>query len=242
MKKEIILFLSLAAALACAPWTLSAAESKTAEEYLNEALGDIQHSQLDEALNKLGEAIRINDRMSEAYFHRGMILSEKGDRESALRDFEKAVTLDPDYAPPYLGKGAVAFSQGNLDAAVEFLTQAIDRDPELGLAYYNRGVSHYYQRDLENAESDLTRAKELGIEVEPELYEEVWTLTHLDTIIEDTTKTLAGDDKNAEAYYNRGIAYYYKKDNAKALEDLKKARELGAAVEDALMAELQPAS
>jgi tetratricopeptide (TPR) repeat protein len=223
----------------CLPVSGHAQESKTADDYLKDALSDIQKQDYDHAMAKLNSALNLNDKLTQAYFHRGMILSDKGEQDNALKDFNKAAEVDPNYAPAYLGKGAIAFTKGNLDEALEMLSKAIDLDDKLGLAYYNRGVCYYYKRDLVNAEADLKKASELGIKVEPELYEEVWTMTHLDEILADASKRIEADAKDGEAYYNRGVAYYYKKDTAKALEDLQKAKELGAEVDDALMAEIQ---
>jgi tetratricopeptide (TPR) repeat protein len=243
MFKTLRLFIILCAlslgTIVCMPASSYAQESKTADDYLKDAVADIQKQDFDNAVAKLNSALNLNDKLTQAYFHRGMILSDKGDQDGALKDFNKAAEVDPKYAPAYLGKGAIAFAKGNLEEAIEMLSKAIDLDEKLGLAYYNRGVCYYYKRDLVNAETDLKKASEFGVKVEPELYEEVWTMTHLDEIIADAAKRIESDPKDGEAYYNRAMAYYYKKDNARALEDLEKAKELGAEVDDSLIAEVK---
>jgi len=45
--------------------------------------------------------------------------------------------------------------------------------------------------------------------------------------ISDYTKAIEINPRFAEAYYNRGIAYYYKKEYDKSLEDVEKAKKLG---------------
>ncbi len=215
-----------------------AEDTKSAEEYVREAMRSIDKKNFNDALTQLDDAIDQNDRLAAAYFHRGMLLLQMQDEKGAVSNFDKAMALRPDYSPVYLGKGVIEFRQGRLDRAEEFLSRAIKLDPSFGMAFYNRGVVFYQQGKLSEAEKDLRRALELGTEVDPDLFEEVWTLNHLDEVIADTNQKIQEDPHDAEAYYNRGIAYYYKKDFFHARRDLEKAKTLGIDVEEDLMREV----
>jgi len=55
-----------------------------------------------------------------------------------------------------------------------------------------------------------------------------------DKAIEDYTKSIELSPTNADAYYGRGRAYYYKMDQEKATADFNKAIELDPAFADLL--------
>ena len=48
-----------------------------------------------------------------------------------------------------------------------------------------------------------------------------------DKAISDFTKAIEINPRHADAYYTRGVVYYYKKDYEKALDDFYKAQKLG---------------
>lgn len=216
--------------------------AKTAEEYVHEALRSINRKDFKEALTQLDQAIGQDDKQAAAYFHRGMLLLQMNDLKGAETNFNKAMKLRPDFGSIYLGKGVIAYRRGRFEESADLLSQAIKRDPSSGMAFYNRGVVFYQQGKYAVAEKDLNRALELGIEVDPDLYEEIWTLNHLDEVIADTDEKIRQEPNSAEAYYNRGIAYYYKKDFLRSRTDLEKAKSLGIEVEDDLIQEIQAAA
>jgi lipoprotein NlpI len=60
-----------------------------------------------------------------------------------------------------------------------------------------------------------------------------------DLAIADFTKVIKLDPKNGKAYNNRAIAYLYKKDMAKARQDIQKAQGLGISVNPELLKIIQ---
>jgi tetratricopeptide (TPR) repeat protein len=54
--------------------------------------------------------------------------------------------------------------------------------------------------------------------------------------------TLEINPRIAEDYYNRGIAYYFKKEYDKSLENVKKAQELGDKIDPKFLEDLSKAS
>ena len=217
----------------------SVVAAQTAEEYVREALQSINRQDFRDALRKLDEAIDQNDQLAEAHFHRGMLLLQMGNESGALANFDRAAALRPNYGPVYLGKGVIAYRRGRLDEALELLSRSIRLDPSSGVAFYSRGVVYYLQGKLAESEKDLLRALELGSEVDPELLDEVWTLNHLEEVIAETDVKIRINPDDGRAYYDRGIAYYYKKDFFRSLTDLERARALGVEVEDDLLREVR---
>lgn len=220
----------------------SAEEGKAdAKQIYQEALQSAEKGQFEEALEKLNQVIIQDPNFVEAYFHRGMILFQMNDAERALNDFHKALEINPDFAPAFVGEATIVFSQGDLDKSIEFLEKAIEKDPQFGLAYHNRGVASYYKGNYKEAMQDLNKAVELGFEVDRQVYEQVSALSDLDATIEKLTKSIEENPDDGVNYYNRGVAYYHKKEYQKALEDIKtaKGKELPFPVEDEMIAELE---
>jgi len=63
-----------------------------------------------------------------------------------------------------------------------------------------------------------------------------------DWAIADFNKALEIDPKSADAYYNRGIAYYFKKEYDKSWKDIKKAQDLGYKIPSKFLENLRNAS
>ncbi len=189
------------------------------------ALADAGKNQ--EALDQLAEAIKAEPSRPELYFHRGMILVRTNDLDRALSNFNKASEISPKFAQAYVGRAMVQFLKHDLDQTILDLNRAVDLDPALAVAYYNRGVAKSYKEQFESAYKDLAKAKSLGHAVEDELLKQVWGLAHPEEVIKTAEDELKKDPKKGEAYYNRAVARYYKRDFAGTLEDLNKAKSLG---------------
>ena len=63
-----------------------------------------------------------------------------------------------------------------------------------------------------------------------------------DQAISDYTMALMINHKYDDAYYNRGWAYYFKKEYDKSWEDVKKAQELGYQIPPEFLDDLRKAS
>ncbi|MFZ5803056.1 MAG: tetratricopeptide repeat protein [Candidatus Omnitrophota bacterium] len=209
---------------------------------IDEAVALAQGGDPEAGLRALEEVLKENPVSFPAFFHRGMIRLSRNEIAPALEDFNRTIELNPLYAPAHLGKGRALFQEGHREAALRELEQALAIDPAFGLAYYNLGILKQTLGDYEGSLRDLKKAAELGVEVESDLYEAAWSMTHLDEIWESSEAAIEKDPKDGDAYHDRGLVRFYRKDYAGALDDLNRAESLGTAVERELMREVKQAA
>jgi tetratricopeptide (TPR) repeat protein len=81
------------------------------------------------ARNAFAEALRQNDKLSEAHVYLGRIAREEGDAQTAGRELTRAVELAPNSALAQREMGAHLLAQGNYDLARNFYRRAVELDP-----------------------------------------------------------------------------------------------------------------
>src|SRR5260221_1553583 len=72
-----------------------AAEPTNAKEYHDRAEARAKEGKLDEAIQDLTEAIRLDPKYATAYCSRGGALLFKGEYNAAIQDLTEAIRLDP---------------------------------------------------------------------------------------------------------------------------------------------------
>lgn len=93
---------------------------------------------MDAALAKINEAIKIEPKEAAFYALRGQILSEKGKDDQAIQDFDKAVSLYPEMFSYRINRGLGYLTQNKLDAAQDDLKAANEVVPT-SIAYLRLG-------------------------------------------------------------------------------------------------------
>jgi transcription antitermination factor NusA-like protein len=73
---------------------------------------------LDTAIAKFTEAIRLQPDFAEAYLHRGDAYENKDDLDHAIADYGEAIRLKPDLAEAYHGRGSAYRAQGQSEKAI----------------------------------------------------------------------------------------------------------------------------
>ncbi len=199
----------------------------------------VEAKQPQDAMILLGQVIARNPSFVSAYFQRGMALIQTAQYDRALSNFNKAVEINPKFAQAYLGRSMVYFLKHDVDKTIMDLNRTLDLEPQLAVAFYNRGVAYSYQENFSRAFEDLSKAKKLGYAVEEELIQQVWSLSHTERVVEEASKEIGKDPQNGQAYYNRAVARYYRKEYQAALEDCNKAKKLGVTVEEGMLEAIQ---
>jgi tetratricopeptide (TPR) repeat protein len=100
-----------------------------AEGYANLGVIALQDHRLDEAENRLMDAIRRNPRLVEAHFNLGCLLQEKREFEKALSFFKETVNLKPHDVKTWIRMGFCAKSLERPDDALAFFKEAFRRKP-----------------------------------------------------------------------------------------------------------------
>jgi len=143
----------------------------------------------------------------------------------------------------YLAR-SVAYCIGqNYGDALKDVDAYLAENPNSAIAWWHRAVCNARQADyetgaepqtaqlrLKSVNGDFERAESLDKDNAYILYCHGTFLAHrqdYDKAIQYFTRAVALDDRLAEAYFNRGMAYYYKGDKVKGNADLSKAGELG---------------
>jgi tetratricopeptide (TPR) repeat protein len=60
-----------------------------------------------------GEAIKVQPRLSEAYYNRGVARLKLGDNEGAAKDIRITIQLDKSFIPAYVNLGAAYLASGD---------------------------------------------------------------------------------------------------------------------------------
>ena len=174
------------------------------------------------AIAEFDEAIRLDPKLTAAYWQRGISHASKGDHARAIADYEQAILLDPQLADAYYGRGFSKSMQGDHDGAIADYNQAIRLDPKLAAAYWQRGVSYAKKGDQTRAMADYNEA----IRLDPKLARAYWDrgnayefLNDYDRAIADYDEAIRLQPQMSEAYYARGFSYSVKGDFARAIAD-----------------------
>jgi tetratricopeptide (TPR) repeat protein len=180
------------------------------------------------ALADLSAAIRYTDRAPEAYFDRGLLQLEAGAAEAALADLDQAIRQGMTGRDALFYRGMASLQTERFREASADFTAVIRLDPELAAAYLNRGVARYRLDLLKEAQADYDRAIQLDHHLaRAHLNRGVVRLKRgdLDSAIVDFDQAIeescrSGDRSSvAPAYFDRGRAFYLKRDYARAIED-----------------------
>ena len=112
-------------------------------------------SDLDEAIQELLAASRLEPRQPKIYAVLGRILVEKQDLDKAVEHLRKAVDLTPNNPEYRYDLGLALRLKGELDAAEAELREAINHNPKYALAHRALGLILRQKGDLQGAATEL---------------------------------------------------------------------------------------
>ena len=119
---------------------------------LAEAL--VERGELDLAVKRLDETVRINPGFPVVHYTLGLILNQQGEYRRAVEQWNKALELRPEYAEAHYDLGVTLNRLGRHELAVEHWTEAVRIDPDYETAHYNLGVTlnrlGEYDRSIEH--------------------------------------------------------------------------------------------
>jgi len=134
-------------------------------------------------------------------------------------------------------KGIQQMNNGFYNNAIKHFTNSIDKQgPNYKIAYANRGVCKYHLGDFEYAIDDIHKAQSLNARLNNDyiaivlfnIANEYVNQGKYGEALELYKEAMKLKPKDADTYYNRGIAYYYLGHKEKACKDWKKARKYGS--------------
>ena len=133
----------------------ASAKSQAALRHLEQGKSYAANGDHTRAIAEFDEAIRLDPKLTAAYWQRGISHASKGDHARAIVDYEQAILLDPQLADAYYGRGFSNAMKGDHDRAIADYNEAIRLDPKLAAAYWQRGVSYAKKGDQNSCDGGL---------------------------------------------------------------------------------------
>ena len=130
------------------------------------SLGNVYQdkNKYNKALNEYNQAIKLNNNLALAYYHRGFAYLNIYKYEKSLNDFEKAIMINPKYGEAYFGKSQIYSNNKEFPKAIEQILKAIELNPEFAV-FYNELAEIYIVTDRpQNAKEILSKAQNFIIE------------------------------------------------------------------------------
>jgi tetratricopeptide (TPR) repeat protein len=120
----------------------------------------IAAGEFEAAIGSLSRVIELDGGDAEAYYSRGVMLSELERNDEALRDLSRAIERDGKVADYWARRGVANWELGDLDAAVADVSRAIEIED---LAEYREARAEFLEAlgRASDASADLARAREL---------------------------------------------------------------------------------
>jgi Flp pilus assembly protein TadD len=169
--------------------------------------------------------------MSSNYYS-GTKQMKKGEYHLAIQNFTKAIELFPRYTDAYLERGLCYVYLEDYDHALEDFLMAIDIDPDDKLALNRLG--YFYDREKVRNLEKAFYYYNMAILKQPDYYPPYYNralcyirTARYDDALQDCSKAIALDPKNAWNFITRGKTFALKGDYSHAVADFENAVKLG---------------
>jgi len=184
-----------------------------ANAYLNRGIAKYTSGDFAGAIEDFTTAINLNPESIDAYYDRGLAYYELGEYNKSIRDFNRALIIDSKFSYAYVGLGNVKLDFKNYREAIEDFSKAINLNSTYIYALYNRGRARYYLEDYIEANQDFEKTIALSVRdvtITVDSYIFLGNIHHMQLdysrAIVEYDKAINLNEKNALAYYNRGLA------------------------------------
>ena len=181
-----------------------------AKELYEAGLAFFAQGQMEEAIRKYDEAIRLSSDTPGAYAGRGLAYSNLGQFQRAVQDFDAAIRLNPQNADAYNNRGLAFGELGDFNKAVQDFDASIRLNPQRADAYNNRGLAYGELGDFNKAVQDF----DASIRLNPQRADAYnnrglayGELGDFNKAVQDFDAAIRLNPQNADAYNNRGLAY-----------------------------------
>ena len=114
--------------------------------------------QWDQAMEDLGQSLKLEPKSGEALFQRGMIQLKLGKTDDALLDLDAAIAAGQRSAAAYAARAEARFRRKEYPQAMGDADQAILLKPDVAAAYTLRGMILSHMGNLDRAIVDHDRA------------------------------------------------------------------------------------
>lgn len=120
----------------------------SSELYRIKGQGELELGRIDDAINSLIEALKIDKANENALILIGNIyFKEKNDSETALKYFEKVLDLNTGNYIGLSNIGGIVAQTGDFNSAITYFKKALDLKSDYGNALFGLALSHNYQKN-----------------------------------------------------------------------------------------------
>jgi len=205
-----------------------------AVNFANQAADAFVHKNTDSALHYIDAAIAIEPGSALYRFTRGEYYYALGDNMKAVISYDHAVRSNPTYVQAYYKRGLAWYELKDYKVAIDNYNMALSLSPQHLYAMKGKADALRALKDYTRAAEAYENALRLALNtrgVAPTLPSELYNdlgicyfqLGQYDKTIGDEKRAIAEDRNFADAYFNRGYAYYRQGRLADAIEDMTKA-------------------
>jgi tetratricopeptide (TPR) repeat protein len=128
------------------------------QQLYNSGIDKLNSGDSDGALADFEAAVRINPKLSNAFFNIAGIYMEKQDWKKASKHYHNYIFLVWDNSAAYRNLGICYAAQGNNFHATGYLNRAVDMNPQDPDNFYARGAYWGDKKHYRNALADFTSA------------------------------------------------------------------------------------
>jgi tetratricopeptide (TPR) repeat protein len=185
--------------------------------------------EIEEASKYFDQALELDPRLAEAWFEKGLIVSDRGDWSKAADCFRHSVATAPNYTPAHLALGEMLLRIGDFDNAANELTTTLRLDPHSAGAHQGLGLIALQEGKPDAAADEFhsTLAAHPGYTGAEEGLARAFASEHKWADAAALLKTLVATNQNSiEETTSLGTALSNIGDKAGAAEQFARAREL----------------
>lgn len=110
----------------------------------------------------LSQALKLNPKSAEAYYHRGWIRFRDRRWDEARQDLDAAIFHRPDYFQALMSRAYLLRKQSNYREAIADFTRALKLKPKHSNGFAARGSAYFHIGKLDRAEKDFARSVRLN--------------------------------------------------------------------------------
>ena len=190
----------------------------------------LRREMLDEAEEKLNDALSIDSAAAEIHFERGLECEFNLRYKGAIEEYDKAVEKYINLIEIYKHLGILAGQKGKPEQGIQYYQKTVDIKKSLSVSYQHLGVVYRDNGIIDESIISFLKAREVNPNNETIYYNLGLSYSLVDTLIEDAMdafkKSIEIDSTNAEVHYQLGMVYGRLGNLANQIWELQKAVKL----------------
>jgi len=214
-------------------WDNAIAVKPSSRAYTNRALAYKKAGNREKAIELYTKAIKINKNEADALLNRGNVYFDMGKDDLALADYRKSLTLKKNNAKLYTNMGSLFGRQGKYDSALYYLNLSLKVDSNYIEAYLYRGLSFVKLNRNEEAIAEYMhylRFEPGDASVISDIGTTYQAMKKFRESISWHDQAISIEPNTGIYYLNRSYSWFGLGDRKKAMDDVLKAKRLGAVV------------